>query len=1180
MTKDGLGTLIKTNASDANGGAIIAAGTLIGKACVSSGTVTVNSGGTWDLGGIQRQIGILTGTGGQVINNGIGKILIVGNGGGSGSYAGVIADGTGAITFRKQGAGTTTLTGTNTFTGGITIDASSGPLSIGGAGQLGGGSYAGTITFSGAGTLSYDSSASQTLSGLISGAGALVQNGPGTLTLSGANSYSGTTTVGGGILAVSSAQTGAGAISVSDGATLKVNVSGTSQLSPSAFTLGSSTGGTLEFNGLTSKTTAPINVSGALTVNGSCSIKIDSLPAGLAVGDSYPLIAYGSGGVATLNIGSLPSNVTSAHLVFGSSPIRLVVDELGGMPLISLAATAPLATEGGNAGAITLTRSGRTNEAVTVGYSISGTASNGVDYTQLSGVVNLAAGQTQSVIYVNAQADAATEPVETVNLTLNPSGDYEIVGLGTASVLIADATNRFFSILAFDDEFNGSALDSSVWALHSGRTNVAVTNGSLELIAHQVGTDWVEGSIESVKHAAKYGYYECRMKVNDVDGMNNSFWLNTPSDLVSGNNLDRLEIDITEAHHYQGKAGSGIWDNAPSPSWGAHAPLYITDISAIYRTVALEWKNDNTLTYSWDGAPFYTNDAPTLLSADTMIPVGVLCSTLVASFAGPPGPGLDGSKMLVDYVRVWQKPGWTGAVNGNWGSATNWGPDGVPSSGYAAIFNGPSANTSVSLAADKFCHSLCFDNAVCPAFTFPAGVFSLHLGAAVDGVGGITICTAVTNSQTINLNLVADRGLQFGNFSRTPGTTLFLNGSIDGMASGQELQFCGYAPIQVSGGLSANIGRIIKWGPNTVRLTGTNAQTGPVEVWDGALVAGSASALGSADSGTSVSNGASLVFVGGTQYLNPEPLSLRGVGDVGRSGALDVEGAGKAVFSGPVTLVANTTLAGGLSGSELELAGPISGAFSVTKAGGGVLTLSGNSSYSGATTVTAGELSLNGTSLSAVTVSGGTLSGSGIISNNVTVTGGIHAPGSPVGGQTIYGDYTLGLGSTLRIDISGTMPAPQSDRVRVLGGTANTVSLAGALDISAPPGLPMGVVITVIENDGTDAISGTFVGLPPNYAFSAAGYWWRISYAGGDGNDVVLTLFAPPAPQLALALSGSQPQLRLVGEIGHTFEVEASTNLTQWSLVTNLFNSTGTLLFADPSSSSYDLRFYRAVLVP
>ena len=58
--------------------------------------------------------------------------------------------------------------------------------------------------------------------------------------------------------------------------------------------------------------------------------------------------------------------------------------------------------------------------------------------------------------------------------------------------------------------------------------------------------------------------------------------------------------------------------------------------------------------FYWDGVAKRTLSSATFLSADTMIPLSVLCSAKVISFAGTPGAGLDGSKMLVDYVRVWQ----------------------------------------------------------------------------------------------------------------------------------------------------------------------------------------------------------------------------------------------------------------------------------------------------------------------------------------------------------------------------------------------------------------------------------------------------------------------------------------------------------------------------------------------
>lgn len=67
-------------------------------------------------------------------------------------------------------------------------------------GTLGGGAHAGAIINDG--SLTFNQSAAQTLSGAISGTGALTKAGTGILTLTGTNTYSGATTVSGGALAL------------------------------------------------------------------------------------------------------------------------------------------------------------------------------------------------------------------------------------------------------------------------------------------------------------------------------------------------------------------------------------------------------------------------------------------------------------------------------------------------------------------------------------------------------------------------------------------------------------------------------------------------------------------------------------------------------------------------------------------------------------------------------------------------------------------------------------------------------------------------------------------------------------------------------------------------------------------------------------------------------------------
>ncbi len=120
------------------------------------------------------------------------------------SYSGVIGNGASGMTLTKIGAGTQTLTGVNTYTGGTNVTV--GILEIGGAGQLGSGTYAANIA--NLATLRYNSTAPQTLGGVISGAGTLVKANASTLTLTGVNTYTGTTSLTAGTLALS----GSGAI--------------------------------------------------------------------------------------------------------------------------------------------------------------------------------------------------------------------------------------------------------------------------------------------------------------------------------------------------------------------------------------------------------------------------------------------------------------------------------------------------------------------------------------------------------------------------------------------------------------------------------------------------------------------------------------------------------------------------------------------------------------------------------------------------------------------------------------------------------------------------------------------------------------------------------------------------------------------------------------------------------
>ena len=59
---------------------------------------------------------------------------------------------------------------------------------------------------------------------------------------------------------------------------------------------------------------------------------------------------------------------------------------------------------------------------------------------------------------------------------------------------------------------------------------------------------------------------------------------------------------------------------------------------------------------------------------------------------------------------------------------------------------------------------------------------------------------------------------------------------------------------------------------------------------------------------------------------------------------------------------------------------------------------------------------------------------------------------------------------------------------------------------------PNGAQFTILRNDGADPISGTFAFLPEGGTFTTNSTTFQISYIGGDGNDIVLTVVSPWVP--------------------------------------------------------------------
>ena len=102
-----------------------------GDQIADTGSVSIGTGGIFDLNGNSETINALTGTG-TVTNtaSSTASTLTVGGGNGGGTFSGVLQDGNGSLSFTKIGTGTETLTAANTYTGTTTVSGGNGGANL------------------------------------------------------------------------------------------------------------------------------------------------------------------------------------------------------------------------------------------------------------------------------------------------------------------------------------------------------------------------------------------------------------------------------------------------------------------------------------------------------------------------------------------------------------------------------------------------------------------------------------------------------------------------------------------------------------------------------------------------------------------------------------------------------------------------------------------------------------------------------------------------------------------------------------------------------------------------------------------------------------------------------------------------------------------------------------------
>ena len=146
-------------------------------------------------------------------------------------------------------------------------------------------------------------------------------------------------------------------------------------------------------------------------------------------------------------------------------------------------------------------------------------------------------------------------------------------------------------------------------------------------------------------------------------------------------------------------------------------------------------------------------------------------------------------------------------------------------------------------------------------------------------------------------------------------------------------------------------------------------------------------------------------------------------------------------------------------------------------------------------------------------VDAGTFGGIGSVSGAVTVatgtgTGAFLAPGTKGPGTlTLTSILTFKTGSGYKCEL-GLTAQPKSDQV-----TANGVTIESgarfALRTKGNRTLPAGTSFTVISNTAAIPISGTFSNLADGSTLLAGNNTFQVSYEGGDGNDLTMTVVIP-----------------------------------------------------------------------
>ncbi len=382
-------------------------------------------------------------------------------------------------------------------------------------------------------------------------------------------------------------------------------------------------------------------------------------------------------------------------------------------------------------------------------------------------------------------------------------------------------------------------------------------------------------------------------------------------------------------------------------------------------------------------------------------------------------------------------------------------------------------------------------------------------------------------------------------------------------------------------GLITGFGGVVKNGAGTLQLSGSFANT---YLSNTVVRAGSLELNKSSSNAVPAGLDIGTVTLGSVRLLGSNQISDVSRVTLGLGGTLDcnnlsetigsLEGAGNVLLGTGVLTCGQNNLSTTLTGSFSGNANPAQS--QLIKTGTGSMTLTGASLFTGETILLSGKYIQNGSQGGKITLlSGSTLGGTGTV-GQVVCTGGLVSPGNSPG-KLNTGNFSCATNSTFFIELNGTSAGTNYDQVNVTG----SVTLGGSLLVNAGFNSTVSNQFTIIRNDGIDAVTGTFSNLTEGAIFFASSRQFKISYAGGDGNDVVLTqvspIFSPKFSSITAPANG-QSMIQGLGLSNLLYGIEASTNLTTWTPIGFASSdNNGSFQYSDTNAANFPVRFYRVV---